>query len=221
MQTLYEISGYIQYAIWLILLYLAFQKRWFWKAYYRFFYFYLAGNVVLLFFQIISTYTPQFKYNNQFFGYIFTPFEFVTLGLFLKDIINEKLISKYIIFSNILFIIFNAYNAFWGEGYLNPNSTGIMIENLYLIALSLWSFTVLFKEVDFQNIYSKPVSWFVLGILLYFTTSILASFVYDLAIETKNDNLLYPIVIIPNFLNSIYLMFYLKGIKLIERPSYQ
>ncbi len=214
MQLLYQFSGYSQYVIWLIILYLAFQKRYFWKANNRFFFYYIIATI---FHELASIVTSYIVESNLFLSYISTPMDVMLLGLFLKGIIKNKSISNFINVFSILFVLFEVYNAVWGQGFFYSNSYGNFIENLYLVALSLWAYTVLFKEVDGKNIFKKPTAWFVLGILLIYATVLLSDYLYSISLELRNDNILYAVVIIPNFLKSAYLLLYLKGISLIEK----
>jgi hypothetical protein len=214
---IYRLSAFIQNAIWLVLCYAAFQKRWFWKAHYRYFYWFL---LVITFLEITTTifaFTERFRSNNLFLGYLYAPCEFIFLGLFLQGIIKNRYITIFAYVASFLFVTFELFKAFWDKGYLHHNNLGNTILNLYLIALSLWAYTTLFKEVDGKNIFKNPVTWFVLGILLIYATDTLTDLLYGIAIPLKNDNILYGIRITHNFLQCSYLLLYLKGIKQIQK----
>ncbi len=214
---IYQYSGYLQIAIWLVLCYKSFQKHRFWNDYYRYFYYFLFIITFLELANITTSVSKSFNNNNLFIGYFYTPCEFVLLGMFLQGVIKIRNFSLFVYASSILFIIFDIYNAFWGQGYLNLNTNGDFILNLYLIALSLWAYTALFKEVDGKKLFKRPSSWIVLSILLIYSTGILVNYLIGISYSILHYNFLYSVLITFNLLKSCYLLLYLKGISLIEK----
>lgn len=210
---IYRLSGWSQDIILIIVCFQAFKKYWFWKNHYRYFLYYL---LIITFLEIIYAITALILSNNLFLDYIYITIEFVLLSLFLRGIIGELWLKKVILFMAVLFTFFQIINAFWLEKIENFNSYGATVNSLYIVALSLWSLTVISKQNFKKNIFDLPVSWFVFGLLLIFSSILLFDYLYSLAVPYKNDRLLYAVLTTQNFLKSFFIGFFLIGIRKIK-----
>lgn len=209
---LYRLSGWALDLVFIILCSRAIQKRWFWVAHYRFLFYYF---ILITLQELASTVTALLMTNNLFLTYLYTPTEFVLLGLYMNGIFKKKLLSTLIYILSLFFVFFNIYNALGGEGLETANNFGSIINNLYLITLAIFSFTKLFKDIGDKKLFERVDSWFVLAILLIYILCLLADYLYALVLPHKFNNWLYAILITQNILKSCFLIFYLKGISLI------
>jgi hypothetical protein len=211
---LYRLSGWSQDIIWLIVCWQAIQRKWYWQKHTKYFFIFIITITVL---ELIYAITAVLMPNNLFLDYIYIPIEFILLGFFLQGIIKVKRLKRIVLFCSILFVGFQIYNAFWGEGLDNFNSYGAPINSFYLIILSAWACSVSFRNSMSKSLFKTPESWFVVGILLNFSSVIIFDLLYSQAVPYKNDTLLYGILITQNFLKCIFILFFLKGISLIRK----
>lgn len=209
---LYRLSGWSQDIVWLVLCWVALKKRSYWKGYKVYF---LAYILCISFLELVYTVTALVLTNNLFLDYFYLTIEFVLLGFFLKGTISKKWVDYFVITASICFVLFQVFNAFWGQGLTNYNSYGTFISNVYLSGLAILALTELFRSKLNKSLFINPISWLALGILLIFSSIIIFDYLYGLTVPYKNDLMLYGILITQNVLKSFYLLTFFKGISLL------
>jgi hypothetical protein len=212
---LYRLSGWSQDIIWLVLCGLAIYKMSYWKGHKFYF---LTYALSMAFLEIVYAITALIYTNNLFLDYLYIPLEFVLLGLFLKGEIQQKRVDYVVNIASVIFIGFEIYNFFWGQGFENFNSYGAAINNVYLITLSLIAFTMLVKQKANKKLFNNPISWLVLGIFLIYSSIILGDYVYGLAVPYKDDGILYVLLTTQNIVKSMCLLAFIRGIIQIKLP---
>jgi len=211
--ALYRFSGWSQDILLVILCWMMLKRNWYWKQHKFFFLIYAVSSTI---FEIIYAITALTISNNLFLDYAYTACEFIILSFFLKGVIKQKLINYFVYGACVLFSMFSLFNAFWGQGYENYNSYGVLISNLYLTFLSGLSLFILAKRNINKRLFSLPESWLVLGILLIYNSIIIFDYIYGLAVPYQNDVILYMVLILQNFLKSFFLLFFIKGISILK-----
>jgi hypothetical protein len=210
----YRLSGWLLDVIFIFTCWVALKKVLLWKEYYSYFLAYILSMTIL---ELIYTVTALVLTNNLFLDYIYVTLEFILLGFFLKGIIKFSWVNILVITCSILFVLFQFFNAFWGQGIKDYNSYGALINNLYLISLSLLAFTLIFKRTINKDLFKIPDSWFVLGIFLIYSSIILFDSIYSLAVSKKeHDGILYAVLSTQNVLKSLFICCFIKGISLIN-----
>lgn len=214
---IYRLSGWSQDLILIIICWMALKKVSFWKGHYSYFLAYILSITIL---EIIYAVSAIFLKNNLFLDYIYVTLEFILLGLFLRGIIKFYWINIFILSCSVLFVLFQFFNAFWGQGIKDYNSHGALINNTYLIFLSLLAFSLIFKKVVNKNMFNVPDTWLVLGILLIYSSIILFDYIYSLAVSKKeHDGMLYAVLSTQNVLKSLFIGCFIKGITLINHRN--
>lgn len=206
---LYRLSGWSQDILLIVVCFTAYKKYWFWKKHYQYFFFYL---IIITLLELVYAVTALILSNNLFLDYIYITIEFILLGFFLRGVIGEFWLKKIILAVSVFFAIFQIFNAFWIEKIENFNSFGATINSFYIVALSIWSLTVIAKQNFNKNIFDLTVTWFVFGLLLNFASVLLFDYLYSLAIPYKNDELLYAILTTQNCLKSVFIGLFMVGI---------
>jgi hypothetical protein len=214
---IYRLSGWSQDLVLIITCWVALKKISFWKGYYSYFLAYVLSITVLELVYAVSAFLLS---NNLFLDYIYVTLEFILLGFFLKGIIKFSWINIFVIACSILFVLFQFFNAFWGQGIKDYNSYGALINNLYLIFLSLLALTLIFKRTINRSLFNIPDSWFVLGILLIYSNIIVFDWIYSLAVSKKeHDGMLFAVLSTQNVLKSLFICCFIKGISLIKHRN--
>ncbi len=209
----YRLSGWSQDIVWILIFWSAWKRKAYWTMYRRYFLLYISFITV---FELVYALTAVLLENNLFLDYIYITVEFTLLGLFMGGIIRVRWLNILIRIAAGLFILFQSFNAFWGEGLENYNAYGALINNLFLTFLSVISLYRLFITNIGRPLYTDPIPWFVTGILLIFTSILLFDYLYAQAISYRSESVLYIIVISQNLLKTLFLFFFLRGVSIIR-----
>ncbi|MES2797392.1 MAG: hypothetical protein V4683_15580 [Bacteroidota bacterium] len=215
LQTINQIIRFLQLPVLVLLFYLAYQKWWFWKGHYRYFIWFILALIFYFIVVLFLNYGLKSKELEHYFNYLFLPTDFVLLGLYLKGVINKPKIGLVINILSVLFVFYGIYQVIWL--HQGMNLAGLFIQNIYLILLSSLSFRLIFKEREDNNIRHRPDFWFVLGILLSYLTFFLYLYSTLFKIELGIQKYRFIINILADSLNTLYLLFFIKGVSLIRK----
>lgn len=155
--------------------------------------------------------------SNNFVYHIFTPFEFFIYGFIYSQLLGDKKL-KIVISILVLFIfVFEVINTFFLQSIHQSNTNTIIVENIFLVTLSLMLFIRIKEVPTYQNLLTEPVFWFNSIILIYYAFNIMIWGFHNLKVYNLANppNLMYDINLV--FSGMLYLIFsivlYLEKIK--------
>lgn len=210
---LYRISGWLQIGIWLLMGVFLIKQNFRQKAKYKYFYIYLILMPLL---ELLYMALALLKISNLFLDYAYKTTEFVCLSIFIQSIVNSKKLYKFTLFSIFCFICFQFYNAFWGSGFRDFNIWGNILNSIYLLFLSFGVLVYLLRSDKHDNLLRKPHFNVIIGVFLIFLTNILSEFILKYAYQQYDYSAQYIILISQNFLKSLYLLLFLRGVWLVK-----
>ena len=111
--------------------------------------------------------------SNLFIFHISTPLEFVILSLFYRSVIVNKEMKKGIVWVILFFIFISVLFPIFLQSPNSSNPTIIIIESILLIFLSLFFLREVLLLQQISDIRRFPPFWIVVGILFYYTGSII------------------------------------------------
>jgi hypothetical protein len=121
--------------------------------------------------------------NNLFLFHIFTPVEYTLLSLVYYTILSGPKIRRAVLFSIPLFIGLSVFFSLFVQGTLDNNSYIGIIESILLICQTLLFLreVLLLKQVT--ALYRYPLFWISMGILVYFTETMVIEGLLDYLIR--------------------------------------
>lgn len=147
----------------------------------------MFGGVLL---ELIGIYS-SFKYgNNSFLLNFFTLFETLLLTLFFHKIFENQLVKKITLFLSGIFL------AFWGfqqtkNGFQVFDETSLAIEQVLIIALSIYYLFEQLKNPESTFVYTSPRFWIVIAYFIYMSaTFFLFLFLKSFSNEEKSKYLI-------------------------------
>lgn len=216
-QNINQIIRFMQLPVLMLVLHFAIQKKSFWKSHHHYFIWFIKALIFYFIMILFLKYFLKSKLLNQYFNYFFLPTDFVLLGLFLKGVIYKPKIGFSINILSYLFVIYGICNFIWID--YNLNEIGLFIQNVYLIILSLLALKNIYIIYEGKSLYENPDYWFVIGILLSYITFFFYLFAGIFNKELNVEKYRFVINTSADILNILYFFLFIKGIKLIEKPS--
>ncbi len=185
-----------------------------WRKY-KYFYIYAILITVL---ELVYMTLAIFQIRNLFLDYFYKPIEFFFLGMFLQNLLITKKLKFLILICTSILILFLIWNAIYGNGFFNYNAYGNIISSLYLTMFSFYILIVMLKNKYFDNLYKNSVFLIVLAVFLFFLTSLLSDLLLNFSYNQMNFSFaMFLILIFTNFIKTMYLLLYIRGILLIKK----
>lgn len=111
--------------------------------------------------------------NNLFLFHIYTPIEYIILGLLYRNAVTGALLKKIITTSIPFFIVLSiVFSAFVQKPDEN-NSFITIIESLLILSWSLFYLREILLLQQVTHLHRFPMFWICVGILFYFTGSLI------------------------------------------------
>lgn len=174
--------------------------------------------VLITFLELTYLTLAVFEIENLFLDYFYKTVEFSMLGLFLNKVVNKQWITGVTLGAIILYILTQLYLAY-SQGLTRLNDIGNIINSVFLFFYSFGVLLYLLKNSIVFNLFQSPNFNFVLGIFLIFLTDILVDVILKYAYFQANTQIQFIILISRNFIKSLYLFLFLKGILIINKKS--
>lgn len=210
---LYRISGWIQIGIWISIVIFLIKQKFPQITKYKYFYIYL---VLITLLELLYFGLALLRIPNLFLDYFYKSIEFICLSLFIQSIINSKNLYKFTLFSIFCFVCFQLYNALWGSGVQEFNFGGNVLNSIYLLLFSFGVLVYLLRNDKHNNLLRKPYFNIIFAVFLIFLTNILTEFTLKYAYQQQNISAQYIILISQNFLKSLYLLLFFRGVWLVR-----
>lgn len=179
-----------------------------WEAPQKLSFFYLVLSGV---FNIIAKVTAVQKINNLPFLHLYTILEFVLLCALFKSIFIERGLKKFLTFIMIAFPLIGLGYIFYSNALLSYNPLPRFLEGLILMLLCIY---FLMQDLNrLEHNHSMFSFTIVVGLLLYFSSSLILFALPELIRENKDMNrLIWSIH--ATFVLMMYLSFMVAYIKL-------
>lgn len=110
--------------------------------------------------------------NNLPLLHVYTIFEFLFLGVFFYQLTGKPKIKKLILGGILLFPVYGLINFIFIQNIHVFNSYARPVEAILLIVFSLVYFYIRTLDSNPVTWHTQPVTWIVIGILIYFSSSL-------------------------------------------------
>jgi hypothetical protein len=135
----------------------------------------------------ISNYLADKGINNLFIYHLFAVLEFLFLALIFREIIENILVKRRVIYIIVIFCFLAVLNVFLFEKLNTLNSNIAAIEFLILIILALIYYFELSNSDKILLFQRNPYFWIVSAFFIYFTSCILIFALYKYAAKTNRS----------------------------------
>jgi hypothetical protein len=133
----------------------------------------LKGSLSILFFLLVASLVmdiiaftlSRHSMNTYLLGNLFFLFQFVMIAFIFSQELNHSKWMKYIIFVILIFFI---YNLLVAQGLFVFNTHSNSVAGLTLVAISLYFFFDLLKNLPQDDIYRLPMFWIAFAVLFYY-----------------------------------------------------
>jgi len=171
--------------------------------------FYIISLILVFISGAASTLSKYANYHYALFSglatyidYIFTSIEMIIFSSFFYKLLDNRIIKKFIIVSNVLFCFYFIYMLvkdpeFYKEISEITQSKVYTVEGIILLIICLFYFIELFKKIPYQSLNREPVFWISAG-LLFFLACTLPFSLLEVYIQTK----------LPDQISTSYSIFY-------------